>query len=80
MSDRTQLTGVGSKDDDLRDTTVESFGGLVGALLQLAVVGGLLDEVEDFLAEGLVGLGPCSAGVGHRRYLFAEVVGIGFTA
>jgi hypothetical protein len=32
-------------------------------------VGSLLDEVEDFLAKSLVGLGPCGAGVGHWRYL-----------
>lgn len=66
---RSQLTGVGSKDDNLGDTTVEGLGSLVGTLLQLAVVGSLLDEVEDLLAESLVGLGPCGAGVGHCRYL-----------
>jgi hypothetical protein len=56
-----QGAGVGGQDDDLGDTAVEGLGGLVGALLQLAVVGGLLDEVEDLLGESLVGLGPCSA-------------------
>lgn len=36
--------GVGGEDDDLRDTTVESLGGLVGTLLQLAVC--LLDRAH----------------------------------
>lgn len=44
--------GVGGQDDNLGDTTVEGLGCLVGALLQLAVVRGLLDEVEDALREG----------------------------
>ena len=30
--------GVGGQDDDLGNTSVEGLGGLVGALLQLAVV------------------------------------------
>ena len=35
------------------------LGGLVGSLLQLAVVAGLLDAVQNLLDEGLVlGLGP----------------------
>jgi hypothetical protein len=44
------------------------LGGLVGSLLQLAVVGRLLDEIEDLLAESLVGLGPRGAVVGHCRF------------
>jgi hypothetical protein len=44
------------------------LGGLVGSLLQLAVVGCLLDEIEDLLAESLVGLGPRGAVVGHCRF------------
>ena len=60
MEQDSERGGVGGEDDDLRDTTVEGLGGLVGALLQLAVVGSLLDEVEDFLRKSLVGLGPCS--------------------
>lgn len=54
-----QRGGVGGQDDDLRDTSVEGLGGLVGTLLQLAVVAGLLHEVEDLLGESLVGDGPC---------------------
>jgi hypothetical protein len=34
--------------------------------VQLTVVSGLLDKVQDLLGEGLVGLGPCGGGVvGH---------------
>jgi hypothetical protein len=50
--------GVGGEDDDLGDSAVERLGRLVGALLQLAVVAGLLDDVEDLLGEGRVGDGP----------------------
>lgn len=50
--------GVGGQDDDLGDAAVERLGRLVGALLQLAVMGGLLDDVEDLLGEGGVGDGP----------------------
>lgn len=49
---------VGGEDDDLGDTTVERLGRLVGTLLQLTVVAGLLDNVEDLLGEGRVGDGP----------------------
>jgi hypothetical protein len=49
---------VGGQDDELRDAAVERLGRLVGALLQLAVVGGLLDDVEDLLREGRVCDGP----------------------
>lgn len=38
---------VGGHDDELGDTTVERLGGLVGTLLELLVVRGLLDDVED---------------------------------
>lgn len=60
-----QRRGVGGQDDDLRDTSVEGLGGLVGALLQLAVVAGLLHKVEDLLGEGLVGDRPCGGLSGH---------------
>lgn len=54
-----QWGGVGGEDDNLGDTTVKSLGRLVGTLLQLAVVGGLLDDVEDLLGEGRIGDWPC---------------------
>jgi hypothetical protein len=38
-----QWGGVGREDDQLADTTVEGLGGLVGSLLQLAVVCSLLN-------------------------------------
>lgn len=60
-----QRGGVGGEDDDLRDTSVEGLGGLVGTLLQLAVVAGLLHKVEDLLGEGLVGDRPCGRLGGH---------------
>jgi len=54
-----QRRSVGGEDDNLRDTSVEGLGGLVGTLLELAVVAGLLHKVEDLLGESLVGDGPC---------------------
>ncbi len=38
---------VGSHHDELRDASVQRLGRLVGALFQLLVVGGLLDQVEN---------------------------------
>lgn len=58
MEEDGKRSGVGGEDDDFGDTTVEGLGGLVGALLQLTVVGGLLDQIEDVLGEGGVGDGP----------------------
>lgn len=55
MEENSEGRGVGSEDDDLGDTTVQRLGRLVGSLLQLAVVGGLLDKIEDLLGEGPVG-------------------------
>lgn len=46
-----QGSGVGSEDDDLGGSSVKGLRGLVGTLLQLAVVAGRLDDVEDFLAK-----------------------------
>ena len=43
---------VGSHDNELADTTVESLGSLVGTLFELLVVGSLLDEIEDLVGEG----------------------------
>lgn len=58
MEEDGERGGVGREDDDLGDTTVEGLGRLVGTLLQLTVVAGLLDNVEDLLGEGRVGDGP----------------------
>ena len=38
--------GVGSQDDDFGDTAIEGLGGFVRALLELLVVGGLLNEFD----------------------------------
>jgi len=57
--------GVGSEDDDLADSAVKSLGRLVGAFLQLAVVGCLLNKIEDLLCKSCVGNGP-----GGRAVLF----------
>jgi hypothetical protein len=46
-----QRLGVGGHHDELADAAVERLGRFVGALLQLAVVGGLLDDVEDLLRQ-----------------------------
>jgi hypothetical protein len=61
--------GVSGEDDDLADTAVEGLGGLVGALLELAVVSSLLDEIEDLLGQSLISLWPRGATmeVSHGR-------------
>lgn len=68
-------SGVGGEDDDLGDAAVESLGGLVGSLLQLLVVRGLLDDIEDLLAESCVGDGPGCANV--RKVLEGGLTGGG---
>lgn len=66
MQQDSKRARVRCEDDKLADSSVERLGRLVGSLLELAVVGGLLDEVEDFLRKSLVGLGPCCGVVlGH---------------
>lgn len=49
MKKDSQRGGIGSQDDDFRGTAVQRLGGFVGALFELAVVRGLLDEVEEGL-------------------------------
>lgn len=49
MENNSQRLGVGSKDHKLAGPAGQRLGGLVGALLQLAIVAALLDKVEDFL-------------------------------
>lgn len=76
MQQNRERRGVRSEDDNLTDAAVEGLGRFVGALLQLAVVRGLLDEVQNLLREGCVGDGPGGVGGGHS--LFAMVVlGVG---
>lgn len=41
---------VSGQDNQLGHTTAQSLGSLVGSLLQLAVVGGRLNQVKDFLS------------------------------
>ena len=50
--------GVGGHDDELGNTTVEGLGSLVGSLLELLVVGGLLDQIHDRVGESSIGKGP----------------------
>ena len=38
---------VSSHDNEFRNTAVQGFGGFVGSLAKLLVVGGLLDQIED---------------------------------
>lgn len=57
MQQNLERSGVGSHDNELANTAVERLGGLVGTLLQLAVVRGLLDKVKNLLGEGSIGEG-----------------------
>ncbi len=52
------LYSTGSKNNELCNATIQSLRRFVGALLQLTVVGCLLDEVQNGLREGRVGDGP----------------------
>lgn len=78
MKENRKRGGIRSEDDNLGDTTVESFGCLVSTFLELerksaagarakagevvrylSVMTCLLDDVENFLRQCLVGNGPC---------------------
>lgn len=50
--------GIGGHDDELGNTTVEGLGGLVSTLLELLVVGSLLDQVHDGVGKSGIGKGP----------------------
>lgn len=50
-----QWLGIGGHNNELGNTSVEAFGGFVGALSELLVVGGLLDQIEDLLGQAGVG-------------------------
>ena len=54
-----QRLSISSHDDQVRDTTVKSLGGLVGTLLQLFVVGSLLNEVQNGNSQLRVCQGVC---------------------
>lgn len=63
MEQNGERRSIGCKHDQLADTAVEGLGGLVGTLLDLAIVGGLLDEIEDLLGQLLISLGPVDQSV-----------------
>lgn len=69
MQQNGQRRRVRSQNHNLADAAVQRLGGFVGAFFQLAVVRGLLDEVENLLREGLVGDGPGGAFVGCHFFL-----------
>lgn len=58
MEEDRQRRGVRRENDNLGDTTVQGLRGLVGTLLQLAVVGRLLNDVKDLLGESSISYGP----------------------
>ena len=55
---------IGCHNDKLGNTTVERLGDLVGTLLQLLVVGCLLDQIHDRVGESGIGKGPGFIGFG----------------
>lgn len=55
MQQNLERLRVGGEDDELASAAIQRLGRLVGALLQLAVVRGLLDQVQDRLRQRGVG-------------------------
>ena len=70
-----QGLAVSCQDHELGLTSVEGLGGLVGALPQLLVVGGLLNKIEDLGSQGLVGEGV-SFGIDFLRHDWLMVDGV----
>ena len=58
MENDLERLGVGGHDDELRLSTIERLGGLVGALAQLLVVHRLLHEIEHLLRQTSLGQRP----------------------
>lgn len=58
MEEDRKWGGVGGEDDQLGGASIEGFGGFVRAFLELSIVAGLLDGVENLLRQCLVGDGP----------------------
>jgi hypothetical protein len=69
-----QGLGIGGQENELRDTTVEGLGSLVGSLLQLARVLSTLNEVEELLLQLLVGQRPGTVGLRHLGRLNKEIL------
>lgn len=46
--------GIGRHDNQLRQITIQSLGGLIGTLPDLLVIGGLLNDVQDLGGQDLV--------------------------
>ena len=53
MKQDLQWLTVCGQNNELRLSTVEGLGGLIGALAQLLVVARLLNQVKDLRSEGL---------------------------
>ena len=54
MEEDLEGLGVGGHDNELADAAVEGLGRLVGSFLELAVVRGLLHDIQDLLSESRV--------------------------
>lgn len=66
MQQNSQRSGISSENDNLSGATVQRLGRLVGTLLELAVVAGGLDDVEDFLCDYMSV--PGSSAVLYEKY------------
>lgn len=53
-----ERSGISGEHHNFSSSAVQGLGGLVGALLQLAVVGCRLDQVQNFLAHRRISDGP----------------------
>lgn len=51
MEENLKRLGVGGHDDELTDSSVEGLGGLISTLLELLVVGSLLNKVENLVGQ-----------------------------
>ena len=63
-----ERSGVGREDDEVSESSGESLGGFVGSLLHLLVMGSLLNELKDLVAESSIG-----QWVGFRIHFFGHL-------
>ena len=50
--------GVSGEHDKVSNTSVQSFGGLIGSLFEQLEILGLVQQIQNALVHGVVGLGP----------------------
>ena len=52
--------GIGGEDNQIGQTAIQTFGGLISTFLQLLIENCLVTQVEDLLLHLVISFGPCA--------------------